>query len=180
MTTRAVCTALFMFALVLGLSATVEAQQAQLPREGTETGWYTGFGTIKVVSVGKERILMSWDEMGLTVPDGGRGLLNQVTWHCWGLNDFTNGTGSMAAGYCVGTDPGGDQIVGNLKDSKHAIDAPSWEGTFTYTTGTGKFAGVRGGGKYVTHGAALRSAVEGTYHSQNSYEGSWTLPESTR
>jgi hypothetical protein len=167
----------FIMVLVVALTLIVSSQAlAQLAKEGTEDGWYSGFGTVKLTSVGKERVLMSWDENGITVSDGGKGLMHQMTWHCWGLVDFTKGAGSMDTGYCVGTDPAGDQLVGNLKDSKHAMDAKSWEGTYTFTTGTGKFAGVRGGGTYVIQGTGFRPAAEGTYHSYNRYQDSWTLP----
>ena len=46
---------------------------------------------------------MSWDENGLSV---GEGIVDHLTWHCFGTGDFINSTG-LGRGYCVWTDPSG-------------------------------------------------------------------------
>jgi hypothetical protein len=54
---------------------------------------------------------------GLQLTDG---FLDHTTLHCWGLEDYTNGSG-QGHGYCVGVDPAGDQFSFNLgPDEKHA------------------------------------------------------------
>lgn len=88
----------------------------------------------KATAVGKERLLLAWDENGLSV---GNGLFDHATWHCFGLYDAMN---SMAQvhGYCEVTDPAGDQLVGNVaSDGKFAADAKSFNVSGTLTTGTG-------------------------------------------
>jgi hypothetical protein len=87
------------------------AMAADMSKEGTISGTYSGFGTFKGTPIGKERLLLSWDENGLQLTNG---LLDHVTFHCWGMGDFTNGVG-QSHGYCVGTDIAGDQVGVNVR-----------------------------------------------------------------
>ena len=43
---------------------------ADLPKEGTFNATYSAFGTIKVTTIGKERVMFVFDENGLTRSDG--------------------------------------------------------------------------------------------------------------
>jgi hypothetical protein len=106
----------------------------------------------------------------------GQGIIDHMTWHCWGMGDYTNGVGE-GRGSCVATDPGGDQIVAEFADSeKHAPDQKSWNGAAKFTTGTGKYVGISGGFTYVIHGNEFRSAAEGTYTNYATNQGSYKLP----
>jgi len=149
------------------------ATAADLPKEGTFSGTYSAFGTFKATPIGKERLLVAFDENGLQLSNG---LFDHTTAHCWGLSDFTNGVGQNH-GYCVYTDPAGDQFVGNFgPDEKHTPDQKSWNGSITFATGTGKYAGISGDGKYVVHGNEFRPAAEGTYAIYVTFQGSYKLP----
>ena len=53
------------------------------------------------MAVGKERVLILWDENGLTLSDGYN---DHTTSHCWGTGDYIKGIG-QDHGYCVATDP---------------------------------------------------------------------------
>jgi hypothetical protein len=151
----------------------IAAMAADLPKEGTFSGTASNFGTVKATPIGKERLLVMFDENGSVVSNG---LLDHTTVHCWGLGDFTNGTGQVH-GYCVSMDPAGDQIVTNIaSDGKFAADAKSFNGTATFTTGTGKYAGISGGYRIVLHGPEFRTAAEGTYVQYGKMEGSYKLP----
>jgi hypothetical protein len=157
--------------LVVGLMATPSF--AQTAKEGSISTTYASYGTLKPVSVGKDRLLVTFDENGLTV---GQGIIDHMTWHCWGMGDYTNGVGE-GRGSCVATDPGGDQIVAEFADSeKHAPDQKSWNGAAKFTTGTGKYVGISGGFTYVIHGNEFRSAAEGTYANYATNQGSYKLP----
>ena len=80
-------------------------------------------------------------------------------------------------GYCVWMDPAGDQIVANIaSDGKFAADAKSFNGTATFTTGTGKYAGISGSWTFVGHGPEFRTAADGTYVQFGNMEGSYKLP----
>jgi acetyl esterase/lipase len=61
----------------------------------------------------------------------------------YGLGDFTNGMG-QERGYCVATDPVGDQAAGDLAFEMDAVGANSSGGSITWTAGTGKYAGITG------------------------------------
>jgi hypothetical protein len=55
------------------------AMAADLPKEGTFSFTYFGAGSFKATPVGKERVLLAWDENALSV---GNGLFDHMTWHC--------------------------------------------------------------------------------------------------
>src|ERR1700722_6023156 len=119
------------FTLSMAMAFGVAAMAADLPKEGTFNVDYTSFGTFKATAIGKERALSTWDQNGLWL---GKGFGDHVTWHCFGLSDITNGM-EQFNGYCVGTDPNGDQLVLDAaSDGKHPTDAKSYSGKFTFTT----------------------------------------------
>jgi hypothetical protein len=151
----------------------IVAMAADLPKEGTYSGTYSGFGTAKATPIGKERLLVVLDESGLQLSNG---LFDHTTLHCWGLADYTNGVG-QSHGYCVSTDPVGDQVVFSFgPDEKHAPDQKSWSGSTRLTTGTGTYTGISGGGTYVIHSNEFRPATEGTYVNYATFQGSYKLP----
>jgi hypothetical protein len=156
-------------ALMLGIAAPALAQM----KEGTFSGTYSAFGTYKAMPIGKERVLITFDENGLTLTTG---FADHMTWHCFGLADFTDGRG-QDHGHCVVTDLAGDQFVTNFgPDEKHAPDQKSWNSSATFTTGTGKFAGISGGFTYVIHANEFRPATEGTFLNYSTLEGSYKIP----
>ena len=145
---------------------------ADLPKEGTFSTTYSTFGTVKATPVGKQVELFAFDENGLSV---GKGLLDHLTWHCWGLFEIVNGVAQAPALYCVATDPAGDQLAGTGAAEKHPQDAKSFGGSVTWTAGTGKYAGISGAFKFVCH-PDFRAAAEGTYLLYCTQEGSYKLP----
>jgi hypothetical protein len=147
------------------------AMAADLPKEGTFSGTYSGFGTAKVTPVGKDRTLVVWDSNGLTV---GKGIWDHVTWHGFGLEDITSGTGKLH-GYFVGTDPDGDQILVNMPEVTQVIGGNNSTVTLMLTGGTGKYSGIGGSFKSLC-ASGLRTAVEGTYADSCANEGSYKLP----
>lgn len=156
-------------AMFLGAAAIA----ADLPKEGTFSGTYSGFGTDKVTLIGKERLLDAFDENGLTLTNG---LLDHATLHCFGLYDAANGMGQWN-GRCVITDTAGDQIVADVaSDGKFPTDAKSDRGLGTFTTGTGKYAGITGGWTFEGHVPEFRTAVEGTHAQNGPFHGSYKLP----
>ena len=94
----------------------------------------------------------------------------------FGISDIEKGM-HQYQGRCVGTDPDGDQVVGNAaSDGTFAGDAKSHKGLFTWTAGTGNYAGITGGHSYVNHEPDFRPATEGTYFGYNDNHGSYKLP----
>src|SRR4249919_3708872 len=149
--------------LILSLPPPASAQV----QEGVLSGTFAAFGTVKATAAGKERVVLAIDENGLSVTNG---VLNDVTWHCSGLADYTNGLG-QSQGFCAGNDPSGDQVVFNWESEKHAPGQKVVCGTFSWTGGTGKYAGIRGGGTYVDHSGEFRPLAEGAIVSYLTFEG---------
>jgi hypothetical protein len=148
------------------------ATATELSKEGTFNAIYSAVGIWKGSGIGKGRFLSTWDENAFTV---GSGPLDHMTWHCFGLNDNTAGK-TVAHGYCVVTDADGDQIVADLITDKHAWDAKDWNGSTTFTTGTGKYAGITGSTTFVAHSGEFRPTAEGTYFISSDVQGSYKLP----
>src|SRR6201992_3284851 len=87
-------------ALALGTSMAfgAAAMAADLPKEGTYDDEYAAYGTFKATAIGKERVLVSFENNGLWLS---KGFGNHMTWHCFGLTDITSGM-EQFHGYCVG------------------------------------------------------------------------------
>jgi hypothetical protein len=158
-------------ALFASLALGTAAVAADLPKEGSFQGTYTSFGTAKFSKAG-EHTFMIFDETGAQLTNG---FADHVTFHCWGTGDDTNGI-TTDLGYCVGTDPAGDQLALQFSDEKHTDQEKSWKGSATLISGSGKFAGVSGNVTYVNHSREFRPLVEGTYVDYVTIEGRYKLP----
>jgi hypothetical protein len=161
------------FTLSTAMSCGAGTMAADLPKEGTFSELYSAIGTAKATQIGKDRALIVLDETGLSV---GQGILDHIRWHCFGIEDATNGIAQVQF-YCVGTDPSGDQMVVNGANEKFAVDAKSFRGIATFTTGTGKYAGISGSIKFECHPGEFQAASDGTYVNYcPTHEGSYKLP----
>jgi hypothetical protein len=134
------------------------AMAADMPKEGTYNADYTAFGAAKSTAIGKERVLIAFDENGLWLS---KGFADHMTWHCFGLIDILSGM-EQFHGYCVGLDPSGDQLVNDIADNgKFPADAKSFSGKVTITTGTGKYPGLAVVGHlHVTRQSSERQQTE--------------------
>jgi hypothetical protein len=160
------------FALGLALAVGMSCYALAQPKEGTYKGSYTAFGTVKAVAVGKDRILLFAEENGASVTDG---FLDHVTWRCWGVGSYVNGMGEDR-GYCVGTDHAGDQIVDDFTTEPHKLGEATVKGADHWTGGSGKYAGVTGGGPW-TADLAFKTTNEGAYVVHIvPFQGSYKLP----
>jgi hypothetical protein len=161
-------------ALSLGaaLAFGTPAKSADLPKEGTFSSTYSGVTTVKASPIGKERLLLTGEGYGLSV---GEGILDHMTWHCLGLGDFTNGVG-LFRGNCVGTDPTGDQVVTNFSTEKAPLDQKIVPGSFTFTTGTGKYAGITGSATFESDASRFRSPEGGPTFDHLTNHGGYKPP----
>jgi hypothetical protein len=161
-------------ALVLTAAFAFATAAPAQAKEGTASFTFAGFGTVKATEVGKDRLLFVFDENGLNEGSSDP-MFDHATWHCSGLGDFTKGMG-QAHGYCVVTDPGGDQFVYNVVTEKWSLGQKSFKGSVTLTEGTGKFAGITGSGTFVHDGNTFKTAEKGTYISHGTHNWSYKLP----
>ena len=161
------------FTLSMAMASGAAALAADLPKEGKFTGTLSSYVTYKVYPVGKERILVAFDENGLTV---GTGFLDHMTLHCFGLAQIASGMGQHR-GNCIWTDPDGDQIVDDFaSDGNYPANLKNVKGSATLTSGTGKYAGITGSLTYVLHYNDFRSATEGTSLDYGNVQSSYKLP----
>ena len=163
--------ALALLGLGAALAFSAAAMAGDLPKEGQYKGTYSAFGMAKAVAVGKDRVLLRLDENGQMVTDG---FLDHTTWHCWGIGSYVNGMG-QDRGYCVGTDHAGDQIVDDWTTDPHKLGSTTTNGTDRWTGGSGKYAGVTGGGPW-TGDTAFRTTTEGAYAVHLPFQGSYKFP----
>jgi hypothetical protein len=102
-------------------------------------------------------------------------MFDHLTYHCWGLGDYTNNVG-VGHGYCVATDPQGDQFAISYVSEKCSLEQKSNNGSLTFITGTGKFAGITGTGTYVYDGSTFRPSEEGTFFPHSKLQYNYKLP----
>jgi hypothetical protein len=109
--------------------------------------------------------------MGVSTSPTGEGPVHNASVRCVGGGHIVNGTFD-ASGSCVYTRPDGDQVFQTYKDAGKVGGAA--KGTFTYVGGTGKLAGITGGGEYSRY--SVRPAAEGTTQGVSTYTGKYKLP----
>jgi hypothetical protein len=138
---------------LLGLSSAANAQQ--LPRSGTinfHTGWRAVGDAVKVA---ENHTQGHGIVVGTTFNDKGSGPLHQGAAECFYTFFIAEGTGKNK-GYCAFSDPDGDRV---FTDWHGEIGAEGEHGTNNIVGGTGKYAGIRGGGPWRCKGAGSNGAV---------------------
>jgi hypothetical protein len=161
------------FTLITALALSPTTMAADLPKEGTFSGTYAGALTIKTYPVGKERAVGVMEDHSLTV---GKGFLDHMTWHCLATISITTGKGYFN-GYCVVTDPAGDQIVADVaSDGTYPADAKTMPAKGTFTTGTGKYAGISGSLTNMHHGLEFRTGEPGIAALYGDVQATYKLP----
>ena len=162
------------FALLLGFIVLVafSSAQAQIPKEGTETG-ITGYSaTFKTAAMGQERVLMTYEVLGVVISDTGEGIHHNNSFRCVGSLQAIKGVYEDNTGFCVRNRPDGDQVFFTFKAS--GALARGGKGTYTYVGGTGKMTGIQGSGEFTDF--PLRPAAEGTFQGYNRFKGQFKLP----
>jgi hypothetical protein len=147
------------------------AMAADLPKEGTFKGTYTGFGTYKTFMIG-DRALHVFDENGTQETDG---FADHMTFHCWGTSIVENGE-AAADGYCIGIDPARNLLQVKFAQDKHKVGDTAVKGSVSLIAGTGKFTGVIGTVATIHHAGEFLPLEEGTYVSHVTLEGNYKFP----
>jgi hypothetical protein len=160
------------FLLFFGTACCTAASAADLPRQGSFTDTFYGWGTIKGSAVGKSRYTGAFEEDGLFV---GEGLRNHMTVHCIGISERLNER-RRANGRCTLNDVDGDQIAVDAAIDWYPKDAKDFSGDATFVAGTGKYEGITGGFKEICHNGVFRPAADNTFVGFCTNEGSYKLP----
>jgi hypothetical protein len=141
METKAVWVTVLIFAVVLFLGASAEAQ---LAKKGTYSGVFGFHFTGSVVELEKDRVTWGGPYSGLFRNDTGDGFLHAASGICTGSGEMNKGSITHDYGDCVMTDKEGDKAFMTWQCPGCPLKAGMESGEFQWTGGTGKFAGLRG------------------------------------
>jgi hypothetical protein len=146
--------------------------KAQIPKEGTISDTWAFTGTFKALPMGKERLQMTYEVMGVIIGDTNEDLLNNASFRCLGSLHAVKGEFNDDSGFCVCTRLDGDQIFLTYKATGKV--GASAKVTDTIVGGTGKLAGIQGNSELTRFG--LRRAAEGTFQGTEKGKGQYKLP----
>jgi len=130
---------------MVGSAAAAES----LPKKGTISGvygWHVSTG--QNIAVSQDHIIYGGVVSGPFVGDGGQGLLHSAAASCTFSGEFKKDTVTHNSGDCVTTDADGDKVTMHWKCTK----CPE-SGDLVITSGTGKYAGIKGDGTFQQNGA---------------------------
>jgi hypothetical protein len=156
------------FALLLTIGLDAKAQPA---KEGTYSATVIYSGTFKALQMGKERLHMTYELLGVHVSDTGEGLLHNASFRGLGMIHAVKGM-SKSRGSVVFTRQDGDQAYFDYECTGKLGSPSQCSGTFV--GGTGKLAGMEGGIEYTSY--SMRPAAEGTIQGVGKGEVHWKLP----
>ena len=143
--------------------------EAQLAKKGTYSGHFGWTAVGETIDVGEGRQFFAGQFNGTFFNDAGKGFLHGSSWVCPGVTDNINNIGQSGHGYCVVTDQDGDKALLTWEGGKDTKPGEG-KGTFQWTSGTGKYAGIKGDNTYET------KAVLPTAQGHNVHKGEWQLP----
>ena len=166
-----VLTALILTFALLLVSAPVCGEE--MAKEGKASGTLVYMGTINVLPLDKEHFAVTYDVLGGFLSDTGKGPFHNMSTRNIGVINFAKGVGKLQ-GYIVMTAPDGDKVLCELKENK-TLPAPNPnQGTIKFIGGTGKFAGIKGGGEYTRY--YIQPAKKGTITAVSRSKTHWELP----
>lgn len=151
--------------------AVFAADAAPIPKEGNSSGTQIQSGAIQVVPLGKDRARLAYDVSGARVGEPSD-ILHNASIRCVGALTVVAGSFDDESGVCILTRPDGDQVFSSFKGAGKA--GAQAKGTYKYTGGTGKFAGIEGGGEWTRYN--VRPSAEGTSQSVSKLTGTYKLP----
>ena len=159
------------FFVTLGLIFSVSTAYSEMAKEGSHSGKNYSTGTSKAIPMGEERLHLTLEGSGIYVSDEKDGFLNNASMHLLGTLHAVKGV-FEDSGFIVFNLPDGDKVyatwkgTGNLgKDAK---------GTISYVGGTGKYAGLTGGGEY--NRGHVPNASKSVWAAITTHKGNWKLP----
>mgnify|MGYP001271587368 CR=1 FL=1 len=162
--------------LTLGLILLIAFEsdaQVQIAKEGTLSYTISFSGTFKDIAMGQERLVRTYELLGVTISDTGDGPLHNSSVRCVGAANVLKGNLEDDSGLCVFNRPDGDQIFAAYKTATGKIGVAA-KGTSTFVGGTGKMIGIDGSNEWTR--VLLRPAAEGTFQGYNRVKGNYKLP----
>ena len=146
----------------------------EIAKEGTLSGKGFASGTYSAYQLEeKGPAFVTWKQKGVNLSASGKGPFHNMSTNCAGINLWNNGVGTII-GYCINMAPDGDRTLYQIKEEDRKPGPGIKTGKWKFINGTGKFAGIEGGGEYTTY--QVRPAADGTYQSVSSSKGNYKLP----
>jgi hypothetical protein len=165
------------FILALGLILSISLGWnaiAQMPKEGTFSGANTYAGTHKLISIDKDRFVLSYENSGVYVDDSGGSPFDRVATNNVGVQYWEQGIGRLR-GYVTIIDKDGDKVLWEITETESKPSPPNpVNGIGKILGGTGKFTGIQGSIEYTRQ--MVRPFASGTHQGITKYKGSWKLP----
>jgi hypothetical protein len=144
-----------------------------MAKEGATSGRGVSSGTWKGYPLEEGTQFMTWEQKGVSLNDDPKSPFHNLSQNCAGVQLWNKGEGTTL-GYCIGLAPDGDKILFEVKQENLKPGPGLKKGTYKYIGGTGKFAGIEGGGEYSSYG--VRPAEDGTYQNVMTSKGSYKVP----
>jgi len=165
MKARSVWMMMLAFALVLFLGANAEAQ---IPKQGTYTGWFGWHSFGQATDLGKGNLYWVGEFSGALANSAGSGFLHNTAIRCPGATVVVDGH-AYYKGNCIVTDQDADSAF-LVWDCDAKVGARC-DGPMEWVGGTGKYKGIRG--KHTFNGGFVGAGPEG----YSVWKGEWRLPE---
>ena len=118
----------------------------------------------------KEFAIVDWDAKGIMRSNNDGKVFDNFTVHNKGVT-LREGKNRTIDGYMKYLDPDGDFFI-----FRYNLKSGEKEATTTLILGTGKYKGIKGGGK-AKRIAAGKPIVDGTLQFCNNHKGTFTVPE---
>lgn len=134
------------------------------PKEVTESVTTTYYVTPKVLPVGEGKAVMSYDGIGLTICEKGKGMFHQATVRM--LGSLTIDKGKLIDEHASGvwTLLNGDKVFVTVKGTEGEVGKPGEvgiaKGTVTIIGGTGSCSGIQGTFRFTRY-SVPKAAIEG-------------------
>ena len=159
--------------LVTGIGLLAGAAQAEdLAKTGTYSGVFGWLGDGTVHELEENHIFWVGDFTGIFLNDAGKGFLHHAAVECPGADDMDfNKSTERAMGYCIATDADGDKAYLIWRCEGDTVTCP---GTFEWTGGTGKYAGLTGNNTFTGISGPINQS--GRQSGTAPWKGEWKLP----
>jgi hypothetical protein len=152
----------------LALASGTTAAAEVLPKGGDFSGtfsWYISSGSN--IPAGKDHIIWGGVASGPFLNHRGSGFLHGAAAACTFSGEFRGGAVTHNSGDCTATDNDGDKVTLRWK----CTTCPG-TGEIVWTSGTGKYAGIKGAGTYQQNDAGPAGSGMGW----SVWKANWELP----
>jgi len=146
-------------------------------KQGSSTMVSAGSATMKALPLGKDRMQLTWEYLGVNLDDSGKGINHNTSVRCLGSAHLVNDLYQEYTNACVFTRTDGDQVFTTEKVTESTgpmFKGGALKGTSVITGGTGRLVGITGTSEWVRTG--VRPALEGTVQTVTRAKSSYKLP----